>query len=52
MAQKLQNGYQILSYGGIGNREKNYNLTGSCHELRVALQGEIYRILVDMGGYQ
>ena len=52
MAQKLQNGYQILSHGGIGNREKNYNLTGSCHELRVALQGEIYRILVDMGGYQ
>lgn len=52
MSKIPENGYQILSHGGIGNKEKNYNLTGSCHELRVSLQGEIYRILVDMGGYQ
>ncbi len=48
----IENGFQILSHGGIGNKEKDCNLTGSCHELRVILNGEIFRILVDMGGYQ
>lgn len=52
MNTKPTDGYEIISHGGIGNREKNCNLTGSCHELSVTIGGEIFRILIDMGAYQ
>lgn len=52
-------GYDIVSHGGIGNeregsgREHNkYNLSGSCHELRVHIGESVCRILIDMGAYQ
>lgn len=47
-----KNGYEIQSHGGIGNERRGYNLTGSCHELRIFVDGKVHRILIDMGGYQ
>lgn len=48
----LQNGYEIVSHGGVGNEKEGHNLTASCHELRVFANGRVHRILIDMGGYQ
>lgn len=50
--ENIQNGYEIVSHGGIGNEALGYNLTASCHELRVFANGCVHRILIDMGGYQ
>lgn len=46
------NGYRIVSHGGIGNSEKNYNLSGSMHELQVSIRGKVTRIMIDMWAYQ
>ena len=47
----LKNGYEIVHHGGIGIW-KERNLSGSCHELRVWMKGELTRILIDMWAYQ
>lgn len=43
----IKNGYKIIHHGGIGIG-KERNLSGSCHELRVWIRGEMTRILIDM----
>lgn len=53
-------GLAIVSHGGIGDEHREYgdegrpkyNLSGSCHELRVVFGEQIYRILVDVWAYQ
>lgn len=47
----IKNGYKIIHHGGIGIW-KERNLSGSCHELRVWIKGELTRILIDMWAYQ
>ncbi len=55
-----RNGYAIISHGGIGDelwedaqREKpRHNLSGSCHELQIHVEGQALRILVDIWAYQ
>jgi metallo-beta-lactamase family protein len=56
----LPTGYSILSHGGIGDEHgedkgreiPKHNLSWSCHELRVFFGTEVYRILIDIWGYQ
>lgn len=52
--------YTVRSHGGIGDEhpsedggeKQKHNLSGSCHELVVDFQWQVFRILIDMGGYQ
>ncbi len=52
--------YRIKSYWGIGDehpsedgtKKQEHNLSGSCHELVVDFHWQVFRILIDMGGYQ
>lgn len=55
-----KNSYSIISHGGIGDehwedamREKQkHNLSGSCHELRIRINWEVLKILIDVWAYQ
>ncbi len=55
-----EDGYTIVSYGGIGDelwedrdREKpRHNLSASCHKLMIRIWGSVVSILIDVGAYQ
>lgn len=57
----MQSGYSIKTHGGIGDElwepsdrgeRQKCNLSGSCHELKVHINGQVLKILVDVWGYQ